>query len=554
MKHFPKLLLVIIIMTAFAGVVGTGAEAGAWQPVGEGIDYREYILPDPNRVYVARLDRSNLSASIETSIAEGRLVDGLETISSQAARYDQSLSWWGQTGFPHEQFSPGTRNQVVVAINGTFSLPPEYKQPWEGQVHSGWYMWRFKDSETRNAFVWKTDRSVFIGGCVRHPDSKQLLHYANASTHEIDGVNVPRSEEGQLILYSAQFDRDTHTDDTGIEVLVELSTPLLISHPEQIVGTVRTVQVNRGSTPIPFDHIVLSASGQDATRLQNNIAVGDQIGISQYVRNCDENSTHDWNNTFAAMVSNDFYFLEDGVFQYDSDPYAIYRHPRTAVAYNDDFVYFIVVDGRYEGVSLGMTMEELADFALNELDADHALNLDGGGSSTMVVNGQVVNFPSDGVPDEFIPDPLETLPASIAFGLQGVPLKTHSTKVAQVYLPLISISPEETDPDPDPTPRPDIVERAVPNGLMMVVVSPGSTSTSFQPGQAVIVNTSYSVNLRLGPGTNYAIREAIPGGTRGVIQAHDGSLNGVLAKDYYWWKVKFGSAEGWMAEKLLARQ
>ena len=131
---------------------------------------------------------------------------------------------------------------------------------------------------------------------------------------------------------------------------------------------------------------------------------------------------------------------------------------------------------------------------------------------------------------------------------------TDSSKDAQVYLPLISISPEEPDPDPDPAPGPDIVERAVPNGLMMVIVNPRSTSTRFQPGESVIVNTSYSVNLRLGPGTNYAIREAIPGGTGGVIQAHDGGLNGVLAKDYYWWKVKFGSAEGWMAEKLLARQ
>jgi hypothetical protein len=69
--------------------------------------------------------------------------------------------------------------------------------------------------------------------------------------------------------------------------------------------------------------------------------------------------------------------------------------PRTAVAkLADGKVLFMVVDGR-STASRGVTLSELADILLT-LGATEAMNLDGGGSSAMVVNGVVVNAPSDG--------------------------------------------------------------------------------------------------------------------------------------------------------------
>lgn len=73
------------------------------------------------------------------------------------------------------------------------------------------------------------------------------------------------------------------------------------------------------------------------------------------------------------------------------------RHPRTAVGLSQDgrTLVLAVVDGRRTGAS-GMTCGELAAL-LRGLGAYHAMNLDGGGSSTMYVQGQgVVNQPSDG--------------------------------------------------------------------------------------------------------------------------------------------------------------
>ena len=56
-----------------------------WTLVANGIEYRQFTLPDPNNVFVARMDRGNLSASIESCIAQGRLVSGKETVSDRPA-------------------------------------------------------------------------------------------------------------------------------------------------------------------------------------------------------------------------------------------------------------------------------------------------------------------------------------------------------------------------------------------------------------------------------------------------------------------------------------
>ena len=70
--------------------------------------------------------------------------------------------------------------------------------------------------------------------------------------------------------------------------------------------------------------------------------------------------------------------------------------PRTAVGVkrNGD-VLLVVVDGRRPGWSRGVSMSQFARL-MRDLGADTALNLDGGGSSEMVVDGEVVNKPSDG--------------------------------------------------------------------------------------------------------------------------------------------------------------
>lgn len=88
--------------------------------------------------------------------------------------------------------------------------------------------------------------------------------------------------------------------------------------------------------------------------------------------------------------------LKEGVKQPIPTEWANTRHPRTLIGHftNGD-LFFMVVDGRRDGWSIGVTLEEAQDKLL-ELNIRDAYNLDGGGSSTFYYDGKVLNKPSDG--------------------------------------------------------------------------------------------------------------------------------------------------------------
>lgn len=100
------------------------------------------------------------------------------------------------------------------------------------------------------------------------------------------------------------------------------------------------------------------------------------------------------------------------------------RHPRTAVGVGTGCedadpgtrcsVYYVVVDGRRSGWSIGMPLVAFARL-MRRVGASSALNMDGGGSSTMVVEGAVLNRPSLGYP-RAVPSVFLVLPATDGLG------------------------------------------------------------------------------------------------------------------------------------------
>ena len=77
--------------------------------------------------------------------------------------------------------------------------------------------------------------------------------------------------------------------------------------------------------------------------------------------------------------------------------FAAGRHPRSAVGYDSSSgdIWFVLVDGRQPPHSAGMTLPELAEL-FEAVGTDEVLNLDGGGSSALVLGGAPINRPSDG--------------------------------------------------------------------------------------------------------------------------------------------------------------
>jgi exopolysaccharide biosynthesis protein len=75
----------------------------------------------------------------------------------------------------------------------------------------------------------------------------------------------------------------------------------------------------------------------------------------------------------------------------------------------DGRIVLMVVGGRQPYHSLGMTLVEMATM-LRQLGVTDALNLDGGGSTTLVVRGVVINLPSDETGERPVSDVLLVLP------------------------------------------------------------------------------------------------------------------------------------------------
>ena len=472
MKYFRSFCFLFVFSTTIFS-----AAFAEWTTITEGIDYQEFTLSDPNNVFVTRMDRSNTDCIIDSCIAQGKLISGREVVSGMANRYEDIIGYWGNTW--------GNQYDVVSAINGDgFSSD----QPTNGQITSGWYAKRFNEF-TGAGFVWTLNRDAFLAECVRHVNSKNKIVYPSSGQDQnINGINTTRGTD-QIIIYTPQYNSYTPSQSDGAEVLIELSRPLLIIPLSNYVsGTVKEIRQNTGTTPIPFDHVVLSADGAAAAKLLNNVSVGSEVRISQEITHfesdCSTNASGDFSKTYSCVGYMAKVFLKDSVIQSDPSPV---KHPRTAVAYNDDYIFFVVCDGR-SGVSVGMTYTELGTFCLNTLEATHGINQDGGGSSTLWVDGEVKNDPSDGS------------------------------------------------------------ERYVTNGLMMIKLKGKNQSTKFEGND--LVRASGSVPVRLGPGTNYAVTGTASNGQEGTITEH--SLNGISGKGGTWWKWKFGSTEGWSLESSLA--
>ncbi|WP_010681286.1 phosphodiester glycosidase family protein [Acetivibrio cellulolyticus] len=170
---------------------------------------------------------------------------------------------------------------------------------------------------------------------------------------------------------------------------------------EMVVNQNAVVEIRRGmpSVEIPENGYVLVANGTNADFLVNNFKVGDLATLNI-------STTPEWSTTNMAVTGSAILVKDGSIpskFSYvSSDTNG--KAPRTAVGSTKSGkeLLLVTVDGR-QNSSLGMTLTEMANLMIS-LGAYNALNLDGGGSTTMAVREpgsnaiNIVNSPSDGSP------------------------------------------------------------------------------------------------------------------------------------------------------------
>jgi hypothetical protein len=200
-------------------------------------------------------------------------------------------------------------------------------------------------------------------------------------TIPISGVNRSRGTDG-LILYRPEFDASTRTNQFGAEAIV-------------VGGVVTAAFDGQGNTPIPRDGVVLSGHGRARQWIVQRLPAGTAVTID--ARLVSATGAPRWDRIIHAIGGGPRLLASGQIAGGEGFPrsFTDRRHPRTAIGVlADGRIVVLVVDGRSPYHSLGMTLMELA-LELRRLGAIDALNLDGGGSTTMVVNGRVINLPSD---------------------------------------------------------------------------------------------------------------------------------------------------------------
>lgn len=263
---------------------------------------------------------------------------------------------------------------ALAAINGSFfsfkSNEPSGLMVVDGQIVSS-------APFNRSVFGIRYDGSVFIDDAkvrasVLLDDGRELM---------ADRVNrLPRPE--QLTLYTSHYGRTSRTgiSSTRYEAAIDA------------YGTV--IEASNGDLPIPPNGYVLSAQGQAALRLSDMLRPGGRALVYTQLAGT-------WEGVRYAVGGGPTIVRRGKVHVTASQEgfnshVASGRAPRTAIGYaRDGTAILVTVDGRQPGHSVGCTLFELARLMVG-LGAVEAINLDGGGSSTMVVGGRAVNKVSAG--------------------------------------------------------------------------------------------------------------------------------------------------------------
>lgn len=188
----------------------------------------------------------------------------------------------------------------------------------------------------------------------------------NNQTIKIDNINQPRMMSSQVLIYTSKWgEKSPRTKKPSIHIAVE-----------------NNIVISKSSSPliIPNNGYIISAPEETLS----NLKIGDKV-------QADYGLSPNWDNV-EHIISGGPYLLKDGNIFVDVSSEKLNgitgRNPRTAIGYTKDNVMLMVtVDGRQEGSS-GVTLNELAKL-MKELGCYEAINLDGGSSTVMYVNGKI---------------------------------------------------------------------------------------------------------------------------------------------------------------------
>ncbi|MCX5750064.1 MAG: phosphodiester glycosidase family protein [Candidatus Saganbacteria bacterium] len=275
---------------------------------------------------------------------------------------------------------------AIAGVNGTFFAP--------GGMPLGMLM---IDKEIitlppyeRTALAITSDHKAYIDTFL----SATYFSLKDKSIYEITRINEPRGTSDS-VLFTPRYGSRTKTKPGGFEIVVQKG---------------EIVAINLKNSLIPSDGYVISVSGAPLENLGEKAKIGDPIKLSLTLIPFSYSSKEDILHLVGGgprLLKGGQIYVSKFMERFKKD-IAQGRAARTAVGVTkDEKILLVTIDGKVrakgkkflsqeEDESIGLTLEELSELLLS-LGATDAMNLDGGGSSAMAVNGKLISSPVDGV-------------------------------------------------------------------------------------------------------------------------------------------------------------
>src|SRR3989339_1262823 len=336
--------------------------------VGPGMFYTKYVAHTiPWSIDVFEADMTNQYFAIETVKAFDLLAAGRKKTSSMSLRRNLVGHW------------------SVSAVNGDF-FDMTTGMPNNIQVENGQVLRKERIDYPTVGFNMNGEVSIsktYLTGEIALRDSSLIFN----------GINVSR-DSNSLVFYNQFYGASTGTTTNGFEAIVNPLNSWFVN--DTVYCTVDSISPVGKNTVIPDGSMVISASGTVANYLSSHVSVNDTVKILLNILPSV--------SKLKEMMGGHPIIIKKGMTasMNPNDAFVYNRHPRTAVGINEDTtkLFLVTVDGRQTS-SLGMNLYELADLML-QIGVYQGINLDGGGSTTMVIRNGVDRL--ELTPDEAVTD------------------------------------------------------------------------------------------------------------------------------------------------------
>ncbi len=351
----------ILAILTISNLISTACASDLAPKQDHGFRYTNDVQPElPMSIHIIQVERNRPDFEFCTTLGKGNAI-GMGVVSEQIK------------ALPHD------RGQPLGGINGDFYDKKEKEggRPRDIQIRFGELI---TNPAGHTAFWIAPDGSPQMTNIA----SRCRVAWPNGAETPII-LNAQRDDDA-AVLYTAVSGPSTKTAG-GTELILEPgpnSSWLPLKPGERYAARVREIRTT-GNSPLTADTMVLSL-GANIAPAPPALRPGDIVQVIT-------ETSPDLRGVNVALGGGPALVRDGKPMQFGG--LLKLRHPRAALGWNKDHFFLVEVDGRQRDTSIGMTFPEFADY-LVKIGCTEAMNLDGGGSSTLWAFGRVQNSPSEG--------------------------------------------------------------------------------------------------------------------------------------------------------------